>query len=178
MSWSDVGEWLKGNATTGAVLVGSLLTGNVPAAVAAGVSLVSSATGAADPDHALEQLKSDPAARIRLAELQQQEQASIRGHIEAITALQLQGAAAEHHETQETIRQGDKADDLLVRSTRPLQSWLSLIAAIVYIFMAPEHDGYVLAALFTLPCAYAGLRGVDKAIAMAERVKTSGIRIK
>ena len=39
MSWSKVGEWLKGNTGTGASLVGSLVTGNVPAAIAAGVSL-------------------------------------------------------------------------------------------------------------------------------------------
>ena len=39
MNWSDVGSWLKDNAGTGAALVGSLLTGNVPGAVAAGVAL-------------------------------------------------------------------------------------------------------------------------------------------
>ena len=47
--WSAVGGWLKDNAGTGAVLVGSILTGNVPAAVAAGAALVSSATGESDP---------------------------------------------------------------------------------------------------------------------------------
>lgn len=31
----DVGEWIKGNAGAGAALAGSLLTGNVPGAVAA-----------------------------------------------------------------------------------------------------------------------------------------------
>jgi hypothetical protein len=171
MSWSDVGQWLKGNAGTGAVLVGSLLTGNVPGAVAAGVALVSSATGTVDAADALHALQTDPAVRLRLAELAQQEQASIRGHIEAMTALQLKAEADEHHETQETIRGGDTADDKLVRRTRPLQSWLSLIAAITYIFTEAQPDGYVLAALFTLPCAYAGLRGVDKAIAMVGKVK-------
>ena len=171
MSWSAVGEWIKGNAGTGAALVGSLLTGNVPGAVAAGVALVSSATGTNDPQEALRALQSDPNTRVRLAELAQQEQSSIRAHIEAMTAMQLQDAAAEHHETQETIRAGDKADDRLIRWTRPLQSWLSLCAAIVYVFTIASPDGYVLAALFTLPCAYAGLRGVDKAIEMVGKVK-------
>lgn len=30
MEWRDVGDWLKSNAGTGAALVGSLLTGNIP----------------------------------------------------------------------------------------------------------------------------------------------------
>ena len=37
MNWAEVGKWLKENAGIGATLVGSLLTGNVPGAVAAGV---------------------------------------------------------------------------------------------------------------------------------------------
>ena len=54
MNWSDVGSWLKTNAGTGTALIGSLLTGNVHGAIAAGVSLVSSATGQSDPQKALE----------------------------------------------------------------------------------------------------------------------------
>jgi hypothetical protein len=53
MDWKDVGDWLQKNAGTGAALVGSLLVGNVPGAVAAGVSLVASASGHATPDAAL-----------------------------------------------------------------------------------------------------------------------------
>lgn len=171
MSWSDVGTWLKGNAGTGAALVGSLLTGNVPGAVAAGVSLVSSATGTSDPVEALQQLQSDPATRVRLAELQQQEQASIRAHLAAMAELEYQNAASEHHETQVTIRSADQSNDALVRSTRPLQSWASLAAAIVYVFALPDPDIFVLGALLTLPFTYAGLRGVDKVVAMVGQVK-------
>jgi len=171
MSWSDVGGWLKSNAGTGAVLVGSLLTGNVPAAVAAGAALVSSATGTNDPTEALQRLQTDPASRVRLAELQVQEQASIRSHLEKMTALQLEDKQSEHQETQETIRGGDSSQSVLVRTTRPLQSWASLIAAIIYIFITPEPDGVVLTALFTLPCAYAGLRGVDKIVEMTGQVR-------
>lgn len=171
MSWQEVGGWLKGNAGTGAALVGSLLTGNVPGAVAAGVALVSSATGTNDPTEALRQLQSDPATRVRLAELQQQEQASIREHLASMAALDYQNAAAEHHETQETIRAGDQSDDVLVRSTRPLQSWASLVAAIAYVFAIAEPDIFVLGALLTLPFTYAGLRGVDKVTAMIGQVK-------
>ena len=171
MNWASVGEWLKGNAGTGAALVGSLLTGNVPGAVAAGVSLVSSATGTSDPVEALQKLQSDPATRVRLAELQQQEQASIRTHIAAMAELDYQNAASEHHETQETIRAADQSGDTLVRSTRPLQSWVSLVAAIVYVFTLESPDIFVLSALLTLPFTYAGLRGVDKVVAMVGQVK-------
>lgn len=171
MSWSDVGAWLKGNAGTGAALVGSLLTGNVPGAVAAGVALVSSATGTSDPAEALQQLQSDPATRVRLAELQQQEQASIRTHLAAMAELEYQNAASEHHETQETIRAGDRAEGLLVRSTRPLHSWASLLAAIAYVFTIEDPDILVLGALLTLPFTYAGLRGVDKVVDMVGQVK-------
>lgn len=60
MDWKDVGAWLKDNAGAGAALVGSLLTGNIPGAVAAGVSMVSGATGEANPDKALAAMQSDP----------------------------------------------------------------------------------------------------------------------
>lgn len=32
-TWSKVGDWLKDNAGSGAALVGSLVTGNVPATI-------------------------------------------------------------------------------------------------------------------------------------------------
>jgi hypothetical protein len=60
MKWSKVGGWLKDNAGTGTALIGSLLTGNVPGAIAAGVSLVSGATGSNDPSEVLAQLQGNP----------------------------------------------------------------------------------------------------------------------
>lgn len=164
MSWKDVGEWLKKNAPQGAALVGSLLTGNVPGAVAAGVSLVASATGSTDPAQSLKQLQNDPATLVRLRELANANDQSIRSHIEALELARLGDLQAEHRETQETIRDGDRAEDSFVRRTRPGQSWVSLFAAIGYVFATPEPDFWVLSALFTLPLAYAGLRSGDKGI--------------
>lgn len=164
MDWSKVGEWVKENAGSGAALVGSLLTGNLPGAVAAGVSLVSSATGTADPQKALEAMQSDPATLVRLRELANQEEASIREHIRAMEAMRLQDLQAEQHETQETIRAGDQAEDVVVRRTRPLQSWLSLIAAIYYGVFTSAPSVEILLALLTLPWAYAGLREIGKGI--------------
>ena len=164
MSWREVGDWLKSNAGTGAALVGSLLTGNVPGAVAAGVALVSSATGESDPGKALAAMQTDPGTVLRLRELAVQEDASIREHIRAMTEAQLKDAQAEHHETQETIRNGDRAEDRVVRWTRPGQSWASLVAALWYALASDNPNEAVLMLLLTLPWAYAGLRQIGKGI--------------
>lgn len=162
MNWSDVGDWIKQNAGSGAALVGSLLTGNVPGAIAAGVSLVSSATGQSDPVKALESLKQDPATLVRLKELAVQDDQNIREHIRLITEAQLNDAQKEHEQTQLTIRSGDNAEDAFVRRTRPGQSWVSLFAALAYVFANSSPDATVLTLLLTLPWAYAGLRQIGK----------------
>jgi hypothetical protein len=164
MQWSDVGQWLKANAGTGAALVGSLLTGNVPGAIAAGVSLVSGATGEATPDKVLERLQTDPQTVVRLRELAVQEESSIREHIRAMTEAELKDKQAEHHEAQETIRSGDNAEDSFVRRTRPGQAWVSLFAALAYVFFTDAPDVMILGLLLTLPWTYAGLRQVGKGI--------------
>lgn len=71
-------------------------------------------------------------------------------------------AQTEHSTTQETIRNGDNSDSKLVRFTRPLQSWASLIAAFSYVFTSDAIDVYVLGSLLTLPFTYAGLRQAGK----------------
>jgi hypothetical protein len=166
--WSDVGNWLKNNAGAGTTLVGSLLTGNVAGAVAAGVALVSGATGTSDPDAALAQLQTNPDTMLKLKELYFANEADIRKHIEAITKLQLEDAQAEQHETQETIRSGDNAEDVVVRRTRPYQSWCSLIFSFIYVSYKTWNDlpvdTTVLMALLALPWAYAGLRQIGKGI--------------
>lgn len=173
MDWKDVGAWLKDNAGAGAALVGSLLTGNIPGAVAAGVSMVSGATGEANPDKALAAMQSDPGTLLKLRELSVQNEASIREHIRAMEELRLKGLQAEHHETQETIRAGDKAEDRLVRWTRPLQSWASLLAAIGYGLWAKNPSLELLALLLALPWAYAGLRQIGKGMDTVAAVKAA-----
>jgi len=163
MTWTDVGGWLKAHAPAGASLVGSLLTGNIPGAIAAGVALVSSATGTDDPQQALASLQKDPATVAKLQELANEERDSIRKHLEEMTRIQLQDEQSEQAETQKTVRAGDVAEDPFVRRTRPAQSWLSLIAGIAFVFAyAPHPDTQVLMILFGFPAAYLGLRGVDK----------------
>lgn len=163
MSWQDVGSWIKDNAGAGAALVGSLLTGNVPGAVAAGVSIVSGATGTNDPAEALIALQQDPAACVRLKEIAAQDAHSIRQHIEQMERLRLEDDQARHAETQETIREGDKSDDWFTRRTRPAMAWVCLIAALAYVYTGGE-DVTVLGVLLALPWAYCGLRMFDKNI--------------
>lgn len=89
MKWKTVGKWIKDNAGSGTALVGSLLSGNVPGAIAAGVSLVSSATGKDTPEEALIQLQNDPEALVKLKELYYKNEEDIRSHIEKMVELEL-----------------------------------------------------------------------------------------
>ena len=172
MNWNDVGDWLKKNATTGTALVGSLLTGNVPAAVAAGVALVSSATGQTEPSKVLAALQGDPETFLKLKELAFKESDSIRLHIQALTEAELKDAQAAHTEQQQTIRGGDQASDEYVRHTRPMMARQSWYAAVVYMvsFEVLKSLGvysggasFDIAALLLAPAgAYLGFRSIDK----------------
>ncbi|WP_417842013.1 hypothetical protein [Terasakiella sp.] len=163
MDWSDVGGWLKDNGAASLGLVGSLLTGNVPGAIAAGASLVASATGTDDPEQAMAALKKqDPTTMLKLEQLANENEANIRAHIEAMTKAKLEDEQAAHEQTQLTVRNGDNAEDRFVRWTRPGQSWVSLIAAIAYVFTHDAADVYVLGTLLALPFSYAGLRQIGK----------------
>lgn len=162
--WGKVGEWIKGNAGSGVALVGSLLTGNVPGAIAAGISMVSSATGTDDPARALEMLQGNPETMLKLKELYYRNEEDVRSHLEEMTRLDLEDKQKAHDTTQETIRGGDKAEDPFVRRTRPAQSWLSLLGAFFYVFSSETVDIAVLGILMALPFSYAGLRQIGKGI--------------
>lgn len=164
MDWSKVGSYLKDNVGKELGLVGSLVTGNVPGALAAGISMIQSATGSSTPDGALAELKGNPDAIVKLKQIAAQEADSIRKHMETMNLQELQDKQAEQHETQATIRNGDNSQYAFVRFTRPAQSWASLLACFVYIAEASTVNIQVVFALLTLPWAYAGLRQVGKGI--------------
>ncbi len=159
MNWSDVGNWIKSNASDGGKLIGSLITGNVPSAIAAGVAMVSGVTGTNDPEEALKKLQEKPELFIKLKEIELKEGDSIRRHIEAMAKLDIES----HSITQETIKNGDRAEDRFVRWTRPGQSWVSLGAAVYYALYS-ESPNFEILLLLTLPWAYAGLRQFGKGI--------------
>lgn len=172
MNWNEVGDWLKKNAGTGAALVGSLLTGNVPGAVAAGVSLVSSATGTNDPVKALETLQANPETLLKLKELAFKEEDAIREHIRAMEEMRLKDEQAAHAEQQQTIRAGDQAEDEYVRHTRPMMARQSWYATTVYIIgfealkalkVFDTGASWDLAMIIIAPAAaYLGFRSLDK----------------
>lgn len=172
MKWPDVGDWLTKNAGPGAALVGSLLSGNLPGAVSAGIALVSSATGTTDPAQAMQYLQANPEAMIKLKELVYREADSIRQHIRAQEEVRLKDEQEAHRQQQETIRSGDNASDEYVRRTRPMmarQSWYATMGYIVG-FEAAKAFGVIqagavmeLAMLLLGPAgAYLGFRSFDK----------------
>ena len=171
MNWQTVGNWIKDNAGAGAALVGSLLTGNMPGAVAAGVSIVSGATGTDDPGKVLERLQTDPQTVVKLKELANQEQASIRQHIETMARQQLEDEQKAHEQQQLTIRQGDQSADKEIRMTRPTmakQSWTATIAYCIGCFGVQAITGndmfdWMIASILSSPAwAYLGFRTGDK----------------
>jgi len=172
MDWSTVGNFLKNNAGAGVGLVGSLLTGNIPGAIAAGVAMVSSATGTADPAQALQTLQTDPATLVRLKEIAQQEAESTREHIRAMAQMDAQDAQAAQAEQQATIRAGDTAPDEYVRRTRPRmarQSWYVGAGYIVAFEALKSVDLFHIGAsvefamvLLAPAAAYIGFRSWDK----------------
>lgn len=157
IEWQEVGEWVKNNAGNGAALVGSLITGNVPAAVAAGVSMVSSATGTNDPTEALNQLKTERGNIEVLEKIALDNKISIRKHIEVIERIKLE----EHRESQKTIRNGDNAEGL-VKYVRPLQSTLALLYTFYYLTFVETASFEFAGLLMSLPLAYHGLRQIGK----------------
>ena len=161
-TWKDVGAWLSRNGTEGANLVGSLLTGNLGNAVEAGVKLVSGATYYQTPDQALSTLQNDPQALERLRKMANDNEASIRSHLLEMERIQLQDKQLEQKETQDTIRAGDRADDIFVRSTRPGMAWMGLLGSIAYVTLFPTPNDWVFNGLMMLPYSYMGFRAFDK----------------
>ncbi|EKN3979064.1 hypothetical protein RSJ44_001905 [Yersinia enterocolitica] len=94
--------------------------------------------------------------------------------------MMLADGQAEHHETQETIRNGDNAVDEYVRRTRPLMARLSLYSSIFYVLLLsiglqaasvasaaghpiamPEPDWNIALMLATPALGYLGFRTLD-----------------
>lgn len=171
MDWSSVGKWIKSNAGTGTTLIGSLLTGNVPGALAAGISLVSGATGTDDPAKALRALQHDSGTMVKLKEMYYKDEDNIRKHLAEVKKLELEDAQKAHSEQQTTIREGDKATDEYVRRTRPMmarQSWYGTLFYVISTELIGLWDigsgaSMELAMVLIAPAsAYIGFRTYDK----------------
>ena len=170
--WKEVGNWVKGNAGNGVKLVGALLAGGPPGAIAAAASMVMSATGETEPDDVLLSLQTNPDAVVRLKELAIQQEANLNNHIMEMEKLKLENEQAEHHEAQETIRSGDKAEDKLVKWTRPGMAWVSLIGTgglISIGIVDPVLIGITIGPAY----AYMGLRQIGKSFGSFTAMKTA-----
>lgn len=182
MKWNKVGEWITTNAGKGTQLIGNLVSGNIPGAIATGVSLITGATGTNNPDEALEVLKNDPQAVLRLKELYYQNETEVRNHLKDMTELEYANDQQMHTETQTTIRAGDVALDQEIRRTRPTmakQSWTATVAYSIGSFgvraiTAVDLFEIEIAMILSAPAwAYLGLRTTDKiATAWKDKVQT------
>lgn len=167
MDWSNVGEWIKENAGTGASLIGSLLTGNVLGAVSAGVSLVSGATGTNNPALALQELTSNPEAIVKLKELYYKNEDSIRKHIETTHLAVLEDKQKEHETTARVIVEGQKvATGWFEKNSRPMMAWLSLLFTFWYLGYSLVENANVSELGLIVSSggyfAWMGLRSLDK----------------
>ncbi|MCJ0803020.1 hypothetical protein [Vibrio vulnificus] len=97
--------------------------------------------------------------------------------------LALQDKQAEHHETQETIRAGDKAADEYVRQTRPKMARQSFLYMVLYVFLfeglrvnglGAGADIYIALTIGSIAFAYHGLRTID---GFAPYSKSSGDKV-
>jgi len=97
--------------------------------------------------------------------------------------LALNDKQAQQHETQETIRSGDKAEDPYIRTTRPLMARQSMWATILYCFLMEGLHAFdygvgidvAVAAMLSTPAwAYLGLRTLD---GFAPHPKGSGQKV-
>ena len=184
MSWSDVGNWLKQNAGKGAALIGSIATGNVPGIVAAGASMISSATGTDDPIEALKRLQTDPETLVKLEQIAADKEEDIRDHLETMLRMRLEDKQKEHEQTQLTIRGGDQSSDEKIRMVRPTmakQSWAATICYCIGCFGVHAITGkdlfdiYIAGILSSPAWAYLGLRTTDK---ISEAWKQRGLKDK
>jgi len=171
VTWNSVGQWIQDNTSNGVKLVGSLVSGNVPAAIAAGVSMITGATGTDNPDEALAALQGDPEAVLKLQQLYIENEQSVRAHLEIMTRFEYENDQHEHEQTQITIRGGDVALDERIRWTRPKMAKESWFATIAYVFgcwgvqvltQADYFNIYIAGILSSPAWAYLGLRTGDK----------------
>ena len=169
--WKKLGDWLTQNAGQSVALIGSLLTGNVPSAIALGSSLIAKATGNDDPDIAMEVLKQRPETMVRLKELALEQENTLRDHFYRMRELELQDASSEHRQTQETIRNGDSSPNPEAAKVRPWMAMWSFLATLFYIFLFEllevfyhgQGSSLELVILISAPAwAYMGLRTLDK----------------
>ena len=169
MNWSEVGDFIKDNAGNGAALIGTLLTGGTGPAIAAAISMVSSATGTNDPEQALQALSDKPELMVKLEQIRLQRATEIDKHIETMELARINDRQKEHQATSNLMIEGQKvASSGFEKKSRPAMAWLCLVSTIVYGFYALVNnltpDLIVLGTISGGYLAWMGLRSIDKRI--------------
>lgn len=123
-----------------------------------------------------ELIRLPPEIQVELKQLQSELEKEHNRRIE----LEFEDLQKAHQETQQTIRQGDRASDAYVRRTRPKMARQSWYATVLYVIgfeaaQAMNHGTGAdldLAMVLSAPAwAYLGLRTMDKT-GVLDRVKT------
>lgn len=159
MNWKDIAD------TVGklAPMLGTALGG--PAGAAVG-TMISVALGTENtPDAVAEAVKNDPAAAVKLAEIQAN-----------LKIAQLNADTAQHSENQQTARAEQQSGDEYVRRTRPSLARKSAFVTFGYAIATgvlfpvlnaaqdltlPGPDGFIISALFAPCLTYMGVRTID-----------------
>jgi len=169
--FGDIASFLGKNGGKILGMAGSVLTGGVPAGVAAVTTMIAEATGSSDMNKAFVALQNDPKTLERLKALAHADVVNLRAHHQEMERLRLEDQQKAHAEQQATIRAGDTASDEYVRKTRPMiarQSWWATIIYIIGFELGKAFgygDGAVMELALTLIApagAYLGFRTADK----------------
>jgi len=104
MTWNDVGKFIGDSAPK----LAGLLTNPVGTVVSMGTDLISRALGADDPDTAMEVLKKDPQALVKVREIEAD-----------LEKVKIQAESVEIDRAAQIIQTEGSSEDEYVRRTRP-----------------------------------------------------------
>ena len=164
MSWDNVKEFLGSSAP----VVGSLLGG--PAGGAVG-GLIASWLGVEDKAEAvMRKLQTDPEALANIQRMEVEERMHLRQLQFDQVRLAITDKQHQHEQQQETIRNGDTAEDEYVRRTRPGIARQAFTAGTAYVLLfemlaafgkGEGADMALAGAVFAPTLAYMGFRTID-----------------
>jgi gas vesicle protein len=162
--WDDIKE-LVGSA---APLVGSLIGGPLGGSVG---SLIADKLGVEDkPEAILEKLQTDPAALLKIKQMESEERQQLRQLTYKQAELESEERKHQHETTQKTIQTGDTAEDEYVRRTRPKMARWSFYIGTTYLFLFEIAAGFdfgsgaseiMLGTAYGPAFTYMGMRTID-----------------
>lgn len=107
-------------------------------------------------EHELAKLNPDELIELNQLKVELEREKTRREEIAA------QDRQADHNETQTTIREGDKSENWIVSTTRPLMALISTGSACYYVITAQTPDLMTAGFLIGLAATYMGVRYKEK----------------